>query len=498
MKKFLKGLGIVVLLLLLVWLVLFLLPKPQNFALDNPMMKEDADSLPILIAHGGGNREFPDNTLEAFYNAYSVDPRAMMETDVSITKDGVVILSHDVRLDRKTNVTGEIADWNYTELIAQKVDFGYTNKTKSQMRVDGSELVKFTTDDGKTVTPLDVTYPEGVQVDNEADKQIYAKNGYNVVVDTRPADTLAEVEVYCISNDGKETTISYEEYLSLSEVARLNFDYKLRYTGKELVLDDKAVAEYRAYVEGLGGDVRAKSDKAALDLSAGEITQDEYNRVIYEAYFTSYYPEIGAYESTSKVPLLRNYYYHEYISKNISNYLFIFDDYITASFKTASGIDVSFYGFYSELGDGAVVREGASSAEARASVDGFITGSFGANWFLNAYAYLVNTVSIAPFIALMILVATLLGYSVMKLKGVESIASLGEMLKVVGSFVWFSGAVSALGSVAISFFVSRGLINALPPVLFFVTLLARSIVFTVIESRRYREQAEQKTESTEV
>ena len=163
MKKFLKGLGIVVLLLLLVWLVLFLLPKPQNFALDNPMMKEDADSLPILIAHGGGNREFPDNTLEAFYNAYSVDPRAMMETDVSITKDGVVILSHDVRLDRKTNVTGEIADWNYTDLIAQKVDFGYTNKTKSQVRVDGSELVKFTTDDGKTVTPLDVTYPEGVQ-----------------------------------------------------------------------------------------------------------------------------------------------------------------------------------------------------------------------------------------------------------------------------------------------------------------------------------------------
>lgn len=127
------------------------------------MMKDSADSLPILIAHGGGNREFPDNTLEAFYNAYSVDPRVMMETDVSITKDGVVILSHDVRLDRKTNVTGEIADWNYADLIAQKVDFGYTNKTKSQVRVEGSELVKFTTDDGKTVTPLDVPYPDGVE-----------------------------------------------------------------------------------------------------------------------------------------------------------------------------------------------------------------------------------------------------------------------------------------------------------------------------------------------
>ena len=161
MKKFLKVLGVIVIVLAVAWLVCCLLPKPQNFALENPMRKDT--ELPILIAHGGGNREFPDNTLEAFYNAYSVDPRVMMETDVSITKDGVVILSHDVRLDRKTNVTGEIAEWNYADLIAQKVDFGYTNKTKSQKLVEGSELVKFTTDDGKTVTPLDVTYPEDVE-----------------------------------------------------------------------------------------------------------------------------------------------------------------------------------------------------------------------------------------------------------------------------------------------------------------------------------------------
>ena len=165
MKKFLKVLGVAVLAIALAWLVCFLLPRPQNFTLANPMLKDS--ELPILIAHGGGNKEFPDNTLEAFYNAYSVDPRVMMETDVSITKDGVVILSHDVRLDRKTNVTGAIADWNYTDLIAQKVDFGYTNNTKSQVLVEGAELVKFTTLEGNTVTPLDVPYPEGVQPRDE-------------------------------------------------------------------------------------------------------------------------------------------------------------------------------------------------------------------------------------------------------------------------------------------------------------------------------------------
>ena len=165
MKKFLKGLLILVAVVAAFVLVCALLPKPQNFTLANPMLKDG--EMPILIAHGGGNKEFPDNTLEAFYNAYSVDPRVMMETDVSITKDGVVILSHDVRLDRKTNVTGEIADWNYSDLIAQKVDFGYTNETKSQKLVEGSALVKFTTEDGRNVTPLDVSYPEGVQPRDE-------------------------------------------------------------------------------------------------------------------------------------------------------------------------------------------------------------------------------------------------------------------------------------------------------------------------------------------
>jgi len=163
--KGLKVFGCIVLALVIVYAAIALWPRPQNFTLETNPMRKDSE-LPILIAHGGGNREFPDNTLEAFYNAYSVDPRVMMETDVSITKDGVVLLSHDTRIDRKTNETGYIIDWNYADLIAQKVDFGYTNKTKSQKLVEGSELVKFTTDDGKVVTPMDVTYPEGVSVES--------------------------------------------------------------------------------------------------------------------------------------------------------------------------------------------------------------------------------------------------------------------------------------------------------------------------------------------
>ena len=150
---------IVIASVLIIYGAIFAFPRPNNFKLDNPMRK-DRD-MPIFIAHGGGNREFPDNTLEAFYNAYSIVKNVMMETDVSITKDGVVILSHDTTLDRKTNVTGNISDWNYSDLISQRVDFGYTNPTDENDRLNG-EREHFKTDDGKERYPTDVSYPEGV------------------------------------------------------------------------------------------------------------------------------------------------------------------------------------------------------------------------------------------------------------------------------------------------------------------------------------------------
>ena len=328
--------------------------------------------------------------------------------------------------------------------------------------------------------------------ESEADRQNYSVNGYNVVVDSRPADTLAEIEAYCVSNDGKNTEISYSDYLTLSDVARLNFDFKLRYTGRALELDDETVESYRSYLDSLSGENRSATEKSAGELAEGKITKAEYNRAIYELYFASYYPEISAYESSSPVPLLRNYYYHQYISKGVKNYLFIFDDYLAASFETDGGIDVSFYGFYSNPENGALVADGASQDEANKSVDNFIKKCFKAIAPLNSYAYAMNVFSLIPFIALMPMVVTLLAYSILKLRGVESIPSLGGAFKIIGSYAWVSGAVSAVICVIVSFFVKRNIITALPPVFFFITLAVRSIIFAVNEAGSYAKRSEQK------
>lgn len=337
-------------------------------------------------------------------------------------------------------------------------------------------------------------YAEGLLVntfENDTDKQNYSVNGYNVVIDSRPADTLAEIEAYCVSNDGKNTVISYEDYLTLSEVARLNFDFKLRYTGNALELSDEAVKGYREYADGLSDENKSATEDLANELAQGKITEDEYNRGIYELYFINYYPEITAYESASSVPLLRNYYYHNYISEGAERYLFVFDDYMAGSFETENGIDVSFYGFYNNLENGLLVNEGDTQEKAISSVDDFIKDSFGALGIINLYVYAMNVLSFIPVIALMLIVVTLLAYSILRIRSVESITSLGGMLKIAGAFLWVSGVISAVLTVMISFFAGRDLMNILPLVLFFATLMIRTVIFTVKESKLYAKQLEE-------
>ncbi|MBE6925627.1 MAG: hypothetical protein E7461_02175 [Ruminococcaceae bacterium] len=331
--------------------------------------------------------------------------------------------------------------------------------------------------------------------ERETERQDYSAGGYNVVIDTRPANTLAEVEAYCLSNDGKNTVISYEEYLTLSDVAKLNFDFKLKYTGNALELSDETVEGYRAYVAALGDESKEQTEKLEKELAENRITKEAYIRAVYELYFTKYYPEITAYEGSSKVPLLRNYYLHQYINSGIKNYLFVFDDYMTGSFETSTGIGVPFYGFYSDIENGALVSKDATAAQANASADSFIKNAFKGIWFIYAYSYAMNVIALVPFIVLMLMVAALLAYSVLKLRGVESINSLGAMFKIVGSFGWFSGVISAVLSVIIAFFVQRSLTSALPFVLFFAALVIRAMIFVMEESKQYAKQLQQQESS---
>jgi glycerophosphoryl diester phosphodiesterase len=77
---------------------------------------------PLLFAHRGGAKLWPENTLYAFQNALELG-LTFWETDLHETRDGTLVLHHDERVDRTTNGSGRIRDLRYAEL--SNLDAGY-------------------------------------------------------------------------------------------------------------------------------------------------------------------------------------------------------------------------------------------------------------------------------------------------------------------------------------------------------------------------------------
>ncbi len=76
----------------------------------------------LVIAHKGGEGLWPGNTMYAFEHvvALGVD---VIETDLHQTKDGVLVLGHDDRVENVSDGNGNVWDFTYAEL--QKLDAGY-------------------------------------------------------------------------------------------------------------------------------------------------------------------------------------------------------------------------------------------------------------------------------------------------------------------------------------------------------------------------------------
>ncbi len=69
----------------------------------------------LVAGHRGVRVGAPENTMEAFHKAAQAGVD-MIETDIRLTRDGVLVLMHDDTIDRTTKGTGKVCELTYAQL----------------------------------------------------------------------------------------------------------------------------------------------------------------------------------------------------------------------------------------------------------------------------------------------------------------------------------------------------------------------------------------------
>ncbi len=107
-------------------------PRSQNIQ-DLINNLEDAENKEIMvIAHRGDWRHAPENSLQAIRNCIKMGVD-MVEIDVRETKDGELVLMHDLTIDRTTTGKGRVSDWTLDALKTLKLVDGLNVPTDHQI-----------------------------------------------------------------------------------------------------------------------------------------------------------------------------------------------------------------------------------------------------------------------------------------------------------------------------------------------------------------------------
>lgn len=88
-------------------------PRPEASTLDGLL----ALGRPLVIAHAGGDQDYPHSTLYAYAQSAAAGAD-ILELDVQLTADGALIVQHDDTVDRTTEATGPVAGLTLAEIQA--------------------------------------------------------------------------------------------------------------------------------------------------------------------------------------------------------------------------------------------------------------------------------------------------------------------------------------------------------------------------------------------
>ena len=112
--------------LLALLLVAACAPKPEQTRVQTALaaLHDPSSKYVVVVAHRGDWRNYPENSIPAIESCIRMGVD-MMELDLKLTKDSVLVLSHDHTLNRCTTGSGRISDYTYEEILQFDLKAGH-------------------------------------------------------------------------------------------------------------------------------------------------------------------------------------------------------------------------------------------------------------------------------------------------------------------------------------------------------------------------------------
>ncbi|WP_323702711.1 glycerophosphodiester phosphodiesterase [Mammaliicoccus sp. Dog046] len=209
---------------------------------------------PYVFAHRGGMALRPEHTRLAFDHALKYDVTGF-EIDVRLTKDEVLVVTHDETVDRTSNGSGYVGEHTLAEL--QQLDFGYHFKDiNNEHPYRGHEEAKIV-----TLKELLTAYPDVlVNIDIKDHPESYTgslapSHLYRLITDLKVEDRV-------------NVTSFYDE-----QIERFNL-----YAQGSISIgtgQNEVAKAYLAYTSGYGHTYQPKTDTFQLPLQVKNIPLDK-------------------------------------------------------------------------------------------------------------------------------------------------------------------------------------------------------------------------------
>lgn len=310
--------------------------------------------------------------------------------------------------------------------------------------------------------------------DNEGDA-IYKYKDFNLIFDTRDQNTTYD-DFTLSAKDKAGNEIAYTPKM----IGDNNYSFEFYYSGKVLDVLAKQT-DYENYLESISSidspnyNKFAKSDYDSLKAKKDSLPEQDYGNKIYELYVAYYYPNLIDLGCASAIPLLRGYYYSQFISQKIStNSIMVFDNMIIINYINSSKQNFVFDGYLSVTGGTITTDKDASVEVAKSNIHKLLNKTFQGGFALNFTVYFVNLFRLTPIPLLFVILFALIDFLIYRHKKIKG--SFLDNCIIYASFFNIPSLLCSILGMILTILLMRGVSFSISIYLLFGLTLIRGIL----------------------